>query len=110
MKKLMQIIVSCFCLLQANLVFARTWSANKVRLEAVLGQPVMLADKKQVSYLQVELTGFKLPCERDRAPLNIAIVIDKSGSMNGDKIAKTKEAAIMAVGRLNPLDSTTLSG
>jgi len=100
----MQIILSSLCLLQANLALAHTWRANQLRLEAVLGQPVMLADKKQVAYLQVGLTGFKLPCQRDRAPVNIAIVIDKSGSMSGDKIAKAKEAAIMAIGRLNPND------
>ena len=104
MKKLMQIILSGLCLLQVNPAFAHKLPANQLKLQAVLGQPTMLAGKKQVAYLQVGLTGFKLSQDMDRAPVNIAIVIDKSGSMNGDKIAKAKEAAIMAIGRLNSND------
>jgi len=104
MKKLMQIVLIGLCLLQVNMAFARTCPANQLRLEAVLGQPTMLAGEKQVAYLQVGLTGFKLPYDGERAPVNIAIVIDKSGSMGGEKIAKAKEAAIMAIGRLNSRD------
>ena len=101
MKRLMQTILGTLWLLQASLAFAHMVPAEKLTLEAVLGQPTMLAGKKQVAYLQVGLTGFHLPTEQDRAPVNIAIVLDKSGSMSGDKIAKAKEAAIMAIGRLN---------
>ena len=101
MKKSMQTILLSLCVLQANLVFGDISPAGRLRLDAVMGQPVMLAHKKQVAYLRIGLTGFKLPTRQDRAPVNIAIVIDKSGSMGGDKIAKAKEAAIMAIGRLN---------
>ncbi|KPL21441.1 MAG: hypothetical protein AMJ75_09975 [Phycisphaerae bacterium SM1_79] len=87
--------------LKANLVFADTSPVSQLRLNAAMGQPVMLAHKKQVAYLRVGLRGFKLPTRHDRAPVNIAIVIDKSGSMSGDKIAKAKDAAIMAIDRLN---------
>jgi Ca-activated chloride channel family protein len=36
--------------------------------------------------------------------VNVAIVLDKSGSMNGEKIARAREGAIMAVNRLRPDD------
>jgi Ca-activated chloride channel family protein len=101
MKKLMQTILFSLMVLQANLVFADISPVSQLRLDATMGQPVMLAHKKQVAYLRVGLTGFKLPSRQDRAPVNVAIVIDKSGSMNGDKIAKAKDAAIMAIDRLN---------
>jgi len=101
MKKLMQTILFSLLVLQANLVFADISPVSQLRLDATMGQPVMLAHKKQVAYLRIGLTGFKLPTRQDRAPVNIAIVIDKSGSMNGDKIAKAKDAAIMAIDRLN---------
>ena len=101
MKKLMQTILFSLLLLQANLVFADTLQPGRLKLNAAIGQPVMLANKKQVAYLRIGLTGFKLPTRHDRAPVNIAIVIDKSGSMGGDKIAKAKDAAIMAIDRLN---------
>jgi len=101
MKKLIQTILLSFLVLQANLVFADISPVSQLRLDAAMGQPVMLAHKKQVAYLRIGLTGFKLPIRQDRAPVNIAIVIDKSGSMSGEKIAKAKDAAIMAIDRLN---------
>jgi Ca-activated chloride channel family protein len=43
-----------------------------------------------------------------QAPLNIAMVIDNSGSMHGEKITKVKEAACMIVGMLAPHDIFSL--
>ena len=42
--------------------------------------------------------------ENGRAPLNISLVLDRSGSMHGDKLAKAREAAAMLVRRLSPED------
>jgi Ca-activated chloride channel family protein len=39
-----------------------------------------------------------------RAPVNVAIVLDRSGSMSGDKIEEAKRAAIMAIGQLRDDD------
>jgi len=78
--------------------------ADQVRLNVALGRPVMLADQKQTAHLKVGLTGFELEEGDGRAPLNVAIVLDKSGSMSGEKIQKAKEAAIMALRRLNSDD------
>jgi Ca-activated chloride channel family protein len=64
----------------------------------------MLADQKQTAHLRVGLTGFELEEGDGRAPVNVAIVLDKSGSMSGEKIQKAKEAAIMALRRLNSKD------
>ena len=64
----------------------------------------MLADKKQAAFVKIGLTGFKLDSKDKRAPVNVAIVLDKSGSMEGDKIAKAKDAAIAAIGRLGSDD------
>jgi Ca-activated chloride channel family protein len=81
----------------------KTVLADKIRVNAALATPVMLAEKKQTTYLQVGLTGFRLKKE-NVAPINIALVIDKSGSMQGDKILRAKEAANMAVDRLRKHD------
>ena len=78
--------------------------AGQVRLEVSLDKPTMLADKKQVAFVKVGLTGFKLAGKDKRAPVNVAIVLDKSGSMQGDKIVKAKDAAIAAIGRLGSDD------
>lgn len=79
-------------------------SAAQVRLEVSLDTPTMLADKKQAAFVKIGLTGFKLEGIDKRAPVNVAIVLDKSGSMEGEKIAKAKDAAIAAIGRLGPGD------
>ncbi|KAG1657062.1 Sensor histidine kinase ResE [Nymphon striatum] len=78
--------------------------AKMVELRAELGSPVIEAGRKQTTFLKVALTGFKLEDESDRTPANIAIVLDKSGSMRGDKLESAKQAARMAVNLLNEND------
>ena len=60
------------------------------------------------TYLKVGLTGFDLEASAKRAPVNVAIVIDKSGSMGGDKIKHAKEAAKQALDRLGPGDTVSV--
>lgn len=43
-----------------------------------------------------------------KTPVNLSLVIDKSGSMQGEKIAKVKEAACMIAGMLKPYDIFSL--
>jgi Ca-activated chloride channel family protein len=78
--------------------------AAQVGLEVSLDKPTMLANKKQSAFVKVGLRGFKLEGKNQRAPVNVAIVLDKSGSMSGEKIAKAKEAAIAAIHRLGSQD------
>lgn len=77
--------------------------ADQVRLDAKLAAPVMIAGQKHTTHLKVGLTGFAI-AETKRTPVNVAIVIDKSGSMSGEKMRRAKEAAIMAVQRLSSQD------
>lgn len=100
----MLIILISLCLVQANSASGCKLPENQLRVNTLLGQPVMLVGKKQLAYLQVGLTGLETPCRYKHTPVNIAIVIDKSGSMQGEKIAEAKRAAIMAIERLNPDD------
>lgn len=76
---------------------------SQIELNAVLATPLMLANNKQTTYLRVGLTGFHLKKE-NIAPINVALVIDKSGSMRGERIHQAKEAAIMTVERLRQSD------
>jgi Ca-activated chloride channel family protein len=94
-------IVLLLLVLHANLVCAGVSKTSQLRLDVAMDKPVLLADSKQTAYLRVGLTGCALDAEQQRAPVNIALVIDKSGSMSGEKIEKAKEAAIMAICRLN---------
>jgi len=78
--------------------------AKTVELTAELDRPVILADQEQIVYLRVGLRGCPMEILEERAPVNVAIVIDKSGSMRGHKIESAKEAAILALHRLKSKD------
>jgi Ca-activated chloride channel family protein len=76
----------------------------QLTLRAEVGTPVVLSGGSRTAYLKVGLTGFELPDSRSRAPVNLAIVLDRSSSMSGEKIQRAKEAAIMVVDRLRDDD------
>ncbi len=77
---------------------------DQARLDAALGTPVVLEGGPSRAFVKIALTGFEFAPDRERAPVNIAIVLDKSGSMGGEKIAHAREAAIMAIERLDRRD------
>jgi Ca-activated chloride channel family protein len=75
-----------------------------ITLETRLAQPVMKAGEKQNNYLRISLNGCKPARPTERMPVNVALVIDRSGSMAGERIAQAREAAIMAINRLDEND------
>ncbi|GBF25517.1 hypothetical protein MnTg02_00549 [bacterium MnTg02] len=79
-------------------------AAKQVKLSSETGQSVLIAGERQRTYVRINLEGIGLPDSESRAPVNIAIVIDQSGSMRGKKLARAKEAAIMALNRLESDD------
>ena len=78
--------------------------AEQVGLQVAASNPTMLADQKETNFIRISLTGFDLPDAEVRPPVNVAIVIDTSGSMGGKKIEQAKKAAITAVNRLRDSD------
>ncbi len=93
--------MAAFC---AFALFASNLLAAQASLSAGLTRSVLEADKKQIAYLKVGLTGFNIDGEHRRAPVNISLVIDRSGSMQGEKMERAKEAAIAALDRLGSED------
>ncbi len=85
-------------------------SAKQVAVDVSMAQPVMAAgEKPQTTTLKVGLTGFELPRGGDgRPPVNVAIVLDKSGSMSEPKLAHAKDAAKMAIQRLGSQDIVSI--
>jgi Ca-activated chloride channel homolog len=63
---------------------------------------------KQEFYLYLELQGAEAPVSVERVPLNLALVIDRSGSMSGDKIAFAKKAAQFVVDNLQADDRVSI--
>lgn len=81
--------------------------ASQVRLGITLSHPILQSGKKHRVYLKVGLHGFKMKRTK-RAPVNLAIVLDRSGSMSGEKLRKAKDAARMLVKMLQPNDIFSL--
>ncbi|MCX4027026.1 VWA domain-containing protein [Endozoicomonas sp. SM1973] len=90
-------VVSSFMLV----VSVASAKVNPVNLSVDLATPVLEADKAQKAFVKISLTGIKQNKDiAKRTPTNIAIVLDKSGSMQGNKIRHAREAAIMAINQL----------
>ena len=58
--------------------------------------------------IQVEVGGRKKPDEKRKVPMNLAIVLDRSGSMSGAKIERARQAAALALGLVGPDDTFAL--
>ena len=94
-------------LLAAGLL-ASSVSAKEVTIRSAVATPVMASGKTQTTFIRVALTGAEIDSSVERVSANVAIVLDKSGSMRGQKIKDAKEAAIMAVSRLNGGDTVSI--
>lgn len=79
-------------------------AGQPITLDARLAQPVMQDGVAQKNYLRVALGGCRPEPTQNRTPVNVTFVIDRSGSMSGERIAQAREAAIMAINRLQPDD------
>jgi Ca-activated chloride channel homolog len=62
-------------------------------------------DQEVVVKIDLESEAGRKP---NRLPLNLAVVIDHSGSMAGAKIEKTKQAAMQLIDQLTPQDNLAL--
>ena len=66
-----------------------------------------VADGGWMVHALLRLEG-EAPENRDRVPLNLSLVLDRSGSMEGDKIRAARRAAAMLVRRLAPADTVSV--
>ncbi|QDV81852.1 vWA domain-containing protein [Stieleria magnilauensis] len=87
---------------------SNTLRAEQLSLDVGVSNPTMLAGEKQINHIRISLTGFDVPQNKKRPPVNTAIVIDQSGSMGGQKIVQAREAAIAAVRRLRDDDIVSI--
>jgi Ca-activated chloride channel family protein len=82
-------------------------SSGDVACRIELDRGVLLAGSVQKLVLKVSLEA-PVVTEAQRPPANLAVVLDRSGSMSGTKLEKAKEAAIEALRRLGPQDRFAL--
>lgn len=80
--------------------------AEVVRLEVRPVQPVLVASNApQRTTIQISLEGIAPVTTTERkAPLNLALVLDRSGSMSGEKMQNARLAALEILERMGPRD------
>ncbi len=83
-------------------------TTGSVDLRIEFDRPVLPADEVQRAIVKIGLSGCRPPRTAERPPVNLVIVLDRSGSMSGDKIAQAREAAIEALRRLDRRDVFSL--
>ena len=83
-------------------------AAERVGFDANLSQNVLGQNRNNDVYINVELTPDELLATQ-RVPMNIALVIDKSGSMaSSDKIGYAREAAMSIIDQLESYDRVSI--
>jgi Ca-activated chloride channel family protein len=83
-------------------------TTEPIRLTVDVDRTVLPAESTERAVVKIGLDCIRLPRRDTRPPVNLALVIDRSGSMEGDKIAKAREAARELVRRLAPDDIVSL--
>jgi Ca-activated chloride channel homolog len=82
--------------------------ADEISLKTTLARPFLAAtNTPQVAYLLVELLPAQVMANV-RMPINVSFVLDRSGSMKGDKIERVRRATAMAVDMLDHRDTLSV--
>jgi len=82
---------------------------NELALSATLNKPnVPVTRTQQLLYVLIEARPNEV-IARTRMPVNMGFVLDRSGSMKGDKIKRLKEAMSLALRRLSPDDRVSVT-
>ncbi|MDR1269933.1 MAG: VWA domain-containing protein [Planctomycetaceae bacterium] len=97
-----------FCVTLLLVFSVAVLEAKQCELQISTANSVLRAGKKQTVCLKVGVKGFEWKSEKERVPVNIALVIDRSGSMQGKKIEQAKEAAIQTVRQLRSKDIVSI--
>ncbi|MDQ8193990.1 VWA domain-containing protein [Coraliomargarita sp. SDUM461004] len=103
-KVLLTLALVCGLTAQADII--RT--AEVLQVDAALDRPVVPANQAEDVVVQIKILPSDLPNDRERPPVNLSLVLDRSGSMSGEKIEQAIQAAEVAVGRLGPHDRVSV--
>ena len=88
-------------------VVTRTVTNGAVSLSATLSSSHLLRGDTAEAFLDISMTA-KQPARRRRVPLNVGLVIDRSGSMAGPKLTHAKAAAFRLVDNLRDGDRLSI--
>ena len=79
-------------------------NAPAIRLEAITGRTTAHAGEATTTEVLLRIIGGGQPVSGARVPLNLCLVIDRSGSMDGQPLAAVRDACKHVVAQLGPTD------
>lgn len=80
--------------------------SSGIKVQARLSHPIVHAGEPTEVFLRVDVTGVGQTGKRP--PLDLAVVLDRSGSMHGEKLQYAKKAVETLIDRLLPTDHLAL--
>src|SRR5664279_5439681 len=87
---------------------ANLFAGETLRLKLEPDRGFLLSGSPQEVVVKIDLTAAGHKQKLKRTPLNLAVVLDRSGSMTGAKIEKARQAAMGLVDQLAPGDIFSL--
>ncbi len=103
------IVAAGWAVLSGFVLTALPLQAAQVQIDAGLGQGVLQQDTTESVFLRLSLKALEGPSKEKRVPINVALVIDRSGSMSeDDRISAARDAANVALERLSADDIVSL--
>jgi len=79
-----------------------------LHIDAALDRPVVPANQMEDVVVQITIRPELVHSDRERPPVNLSLVLDRSGSMSGEKMEQAIQAAEVAVGRLGSRDMVSI--
>lgn len=83
--------------------------SNSLGVKVMADKPVFSIDKSCTRIIEIMITPPVLEEITKRTPLNLSLVLDRSGSMHGDKLHFVKQAAAHVLDLLGPQDQASVT-
>ena len=81
---------------------------KKIQVNLSTSQKYLEAGSPQTIYVMLQIVQPKIDLGTDRLPVNVGFVIDRSGSMRGEKLDYTRQAVQFALNHLDKDDTVSV--
>ena len=88
----------------ATVVTTQLFAGETLNLKLVPERDLLVKNRPQEVVIKIDLSAISDRTRSHRTPLNLAVVLDRSGSMAGAKIDQARKALKYCVDTLNPQD------
>lgn len=83
-------------------------NTTKPTIKVITERPLYMAGQEQTADLLIRISPPQVETQTRRHPLNLSLVLDRSGSMQGEKMSRAREAAAYCIDQLLPQDRISL--